>query len=286
MPDVQLHDIRLHYRAIGTGPTLVLIHGLGSSGADWAFQVRDLAAHFHLVLPDLRGCGDSEKPRTRYTIRQFAQDLWGLLDAIGEHDVGLIGFSLGGAVALEMALQRPQSVSRILTINSLPSYRINSWQKVLEVYGQMLAVRTLGLKRVSKAVGARLFPDPHQDAMRQRVIDVVSGLPLKPYLNAARALAGWCALKRLRALQKPLPLLMLAAENDYTPLAEKQLWAAHIGAPIKVVHGSRHGTPFDSILACNHVIAQYFSGEAVDTLGELHVDRPDQVPRAPPVPLA
>lgn len=279
---LSLGRLNVAVEQIGTGPSLCLIHGLGSSGADWAFQVRDLKPHFRLILPDLRGSGRSDAPLGPYSIPQFAQDMWDLLDALGEREVGLLGFSLGGAVALEMALMRPHAVTRLMTINSLPSYRVNTLAKVLEVYGQQLAVRSFGLERVARMVSARLFPEPHQHAMRQRVVDVLGGLPVKPYLHSARALAGWCALKRLDALKTPLPLLMLAAEYDYTPLAEKLKFAARLRAPVCVIKGSRHGTPFDAILAVNRLALEWFSGAQIDPRASYCADKPEEVPIAPP----
>ena len=121
---------------------------------------------------------------------------------------------MGGAVALEMALQRPQQVSRLVTINSLPSYRVDHWRKWLELNLQIGLVKTLGLRRTARMVGRRLFPEPHQAAMRQRVIDVLGTNQVEPYLRCARALAAWCAAERVESLRPPL--LMIAGELDYT----------------------------------------------------------------------
>jgi len=277
-----LNGVRLHYQVSGAGPSLLLIHGLGSSGADWAFQVRDLACRFTLIAPDMRGSGLSDAPHARYSIAGFASDLWALLDHLGVTSIGILGFSMGGAVALEMALQHPARVSKVMTINSLPSYRVNTMAKLLEVYGQQVLVRTLGLKRVAKMVGARLFPDSHQHAMRARVIDVLGAQPLKPYLNTVRALAGWCVLPRAELLRTQVQVLMLVAERDYTPLAEKHALAERIGAQILTVQGSRHGTPFDSILATNLVGAAWFSGADLAEIGSLSIDTAEQAPTTPP----
>ena len=80
--------------------------------------------------------------------------------------VHLVGFSLGGAVALEMALAQPARVRSLVTINSLPSYRIDHWRKWMEVHLQASMVRVLGLPRVARMVAARLFPLAHQAPMR------------------------------------------------------------------------------------------------------------------------
>jgi len=117
----------LHYRVRGHGPYLLLIHGLGSSGADWEFQARALEGRFRIIVPDLPGSGSSiPAADEQCTIAGFAQTLWALLDHLKASSVNIVGFSLGGAVALEMALGRPDRVLRLALINSLCSYRIDS----------------------------------------------------------------------------------------------------------------------------------------------------------------
>lgn len=271
------HQHPLHYRQVGTGEDLLLIHGLGSSGADWAFQEAPLAAHFRLLMPDLRGCGRSRAGAVA-SIGDHARDLWALVDRLGISQVHVLGHSLGGAVALEMALQRPDAVARLLTINSLLSYRVDSVRKWLEVNGQLALVRVLGLRRTAGLVARRLFPWPHQAAMRARVVQVIGDLPQREYLDLARALADWCALERVGHLRAPM--LMLAAEHDYTPLEEKRRFAALAGAQLAVVAGSRHGTPFDAIEACNASALAWFRGEPLPA--QLRMDSPTTAPSAPP----
>jgi pimeloyl-ACP methyl ester carboxylesterase len=109
-------------------------------------------------LPDLPGSGRSETPRGSNSIEGMADALWQLIDSEAGASTSIIGFSLGGAVALEMALQRPQQVERLVLINSLPSYRVDHWRKWLELYLQIAAVRLFGLPRAARMVAARMFP--------------------------------------------------------------------------------------------------------------------------------
>ncbi len=268
----------LHVRCFGSGPPLLLIHGLGSSGDDWAFQIPPLAERHQLIVPDLSGCGRSPARGTA-SIAGWAQELLDWLGRRGIDQVAVIGYSMGGAVALEMALQAPSRVQRLATINSLPSYRVDHWRKWLELNLQVAMVKVLGLPRTARMIAGRLFPHPHQSAMRQRVIDVVGSSPVEPYLRSARALADWCAAERCAAFATPM--LMLAGEHDYTSLAEKHAWAQRLGAQIAVVAGSRHGTPFDAIAATNAALLAFLAGQQVPEM--LAVDTPQTTPTAPPV---
>jgi pimeloyl-ACP methyl ester carboxylesterase len=287
MAIIDLGDLRLQVRGYGSGPPVLLVHGLGSSGDDWAFQIGPLAQRFRLIVPDLRGCGASEATPDGYSIARFADDLWRLLDRLAIQQPMLVGFSLGGAVALEMTLQRPHAVARLVTINSLPSYRVDHWRKALEFHVQVGMVRLFGLPRTARLVARRLFPRPHQAAMRARVEQVVGASSPAPYLRCARALADWCAADRLTGLT--CPILMLAGEHDYTGVEEKRRWSASLRAQLRIVAGSRHGTPFDAIGACNRALLAFLDGAPVPE--QLCVDSPAQTPSAAPalpdeVPLA
>lgn len=239
----------LHYLVRGHGEPLLLIHGLGGSGADWAFQVAALEKRFRVIVPDLPGSGHSPPPRDEYAIAGFATALWSLLDHLGVSRTNIIGFSLGGAVALEMAAQRPTSVPRLGLINSLATYRPDDWHKWLEVHVSIWLVRLLGMRRAAWLLALRLFPEPWQRAIRERAAAVVGAVPASSYLGMGLALARWAIINRLDRLTSRI--LLIAAEKDFTPLTEKRALAAKLKADIVVVRGSRHGTPFDSIEVTN-----------------------------------
>ena len=264
MPTLTLNATELYYECAGSGPPLLLIHGLGSSGDDWAFQRDEFACTHTLILPDLRGSGRSAKPRGPYSIDQFAADLWALLDALSIGSADVLGFSLGGAVAIEMALMRPDGVRRLIVCNTLASYRTDTWRKWLEAHAQLAAVRLLGLRRTARLIARRMFPHDDQAPKRQRVVDVVGANPRRPYLDTVHALIGWSALDRLAVLRAPT--LIIAAEHDYTPLDEKRAEMRHFPqARFIVVAGSRHGTPFDASERFNALVLEFLDGSAAAT---------------------
>lgn len=280
MPVFRRGDLGLHYLTRGQGEPLLLIHGLGSSGGDWAFQVPALEARFRVIVPDLRGSGHSTTAPGEYSIEGFATDLWALLDALGVARANVVGFSLGGAVGLEMALMRPGAVPRLVLINSLASYRIDHWRKWLEARGQMWLVRLFGLRRVARLVARRVFPEPWQAAMRERAATVIGALAPGPYLASAAALERWSALARLGGLTSRA--LVIAAEFDYTPLGEKRALAAQLGAALLVVRGSRHGTPFDAIAVTNEALRGFLTDAPLPPPATWCRDGPQETPQVPP----
>ena len=249
MPFFYNEKLSLHYLERGQGEPLVLIHGLGCTGADWAFQVAALEKRFRVIIPDLPGSGHSPPPKDEYTIAGCASALWSLLDHLGVSRTNIIGFSLGGAVALEMAALRPASVPRLGLINSLATYRTDDWRKWLEVHVSATLVRLLGMRRAAWLLALRLFPEPWQRAIRLHAAAAVGAVPASTYLGLGLALAHWAIIDRLDRLKSRI--LFIAAEHDFTPLAEKRELAARLKADIVVVRGSRHGTPFDSVEATN-----------------------------------
>lgn len=275
-----VHDGRpLHYLERGRGEAVVLIHGLGLSGADWALQVPALERRFRLIVPDLPGSGHSAAPRQGCTIAGFAAALWSLLDHLGESRLNIVGFSLGGAVGLEMALERPEAVLRLALINSLATYRLDHWSKWLEATLPILLIPLLGMRIAARLAARRLFPMPWQRSLRERAGAVVSGVPARAYLETGRALIGWSAIQRLHRLRSKT--LLIAAENDFTPLEEKRQLAERLGAGFVVVRGSRHGTPFEAVRATNASLLALLTDQALPPAEHWICDQVAQLDQLP-----
>lgn len=145
--------------------------------------------------------------------------------------------------------QRPECVHRLALINSLATYHLDHWRKWLEARVPALLVPLIGMERMARLVAGRLFPKPWQRILRERAAAVVSAVPTSTYLGMGLALQQWSAIDRLDGVSSKT--LVIAAENDYTPLAEKREMAERLRADLVVVRGSRHGTPFDSVAVTN-----------------------------------
>lgn len=270
----------LHYLERGQGEPLLLIHGLGSSGADWAWQVAALERRFRVIVPDLPGSGHSAPSSGACSIEGFARSLWALCDhlSVGA-DINIVGFSLGGAVSLEMALQRPTNVRRLGLINSLATYRLDHWSKWLEAALTLVVISLLGMRRAAGLAAKRLFPMPWQRVLRERAASVVSAVPWNNYLLTGRALLAWTAADRLHLVQSKT--LVIAAENDFTPLAEKRALAAALGAEFVMVRGSRHGTPFDAVRATNAALSAFVDDRPLPPAERWRCDRTARALRFP-----
>ncbi|TMB21580.1 MAG: alpha/beta fold hydrolase, partial [Deltaproteobacteria bacterium] len=113
-----LHGHRIAYRTAGSGPVLLLIHGIAGSSATWDDVLPWLAERYCVVAPDLLGHGGSAKPRGDYSLGAYASGLRDLLGALGHERASVVGHSLGGGVAMQFAYQFPERCERLVLVSS------------------------------------------------------------------------------------------------------------------------------------------------------------------------
>jgi len=109
---------RIHYREAGSGKALLFIHGFAGASAFWTNILQALPQGFRGIAPDLLGFGDSDKPRTGYSIAGHAEIILELTRALEIPEFDLIGHSMGGLIALTVALQSPQKVGKLVLVNT------------------------------------------------------------------------------------------------------------------------------------------------------------------------
>ena len=115
-----VNGFRMHYVTAGSGYPLVLLHGWPQSWFEWRKIIPALAQHYQVIVPDLRGLGDSEKPLTGYDNRTLACDVRELLSQLGLERVGVIGHDWGGAVAFYLAYDHRALVERLFILDMIP----------------------------------------------------------------------------------------------------------------------------------------------------------------------
>ena len=114
--NVQLGDLDQHYRLCGNGQPLLLIHGLTLTWRIWHPYIDFLATKHKLIIPDIRGHGDTPNPSDSLTQWQVARDMLALLDTLGIEQVQIIGYSFGGHIALRMAALKPRRVEAMIIV--------------------------------------------------------------------------------------------------------------------------------------------------------------------------
>jgi len=116
--NVEVDGLPIRYLAAGEGPPLVLLHGAGDNSLDWRWVIPDLAITHRVYALDLPGSPDSARPAADYSPAFFEQFAAGFLDALGIERATLVGNSLGGLVALRLALYEPARVAALVLVDS------------------------------------------------------------------------------------------------------------------------------------------------------------------------
>jgi pimeloyl-ACP methyl ester carboxylesterase len=185
---------RLSTLEAGIGPPVLAIHGLGGTKGSFLLTVAALAGRFRVVAVDLPGFGDSDKPiGAAYDAPFFADAMIDLLDSLEIDRVDLIGNSLGGRVALEVALRDPQRVGRLaLLAPSLAWRRPRRWAPALRLVRPELGLVQLAPRAVVQAVVHRLIPGADEGWTAAGVDEF-----LRAYLTPAGRAAFYAAARQI-----------------------------------------------------------------------------------------
>ncbi|KAJ6288370.1 hypothetical protein OIU76_024373 [Salix suchowensis] len=133
---IKTNGIWLHVVEKGSGPLVLLLHGFPEFWYSWRHQITFLASHgYHVVAPDLRGCGDSDSPLspTSYTVLHLAGDLVGLLDYFGEQQAFVVGHDWGAVLGWHLSLLRPDRVKGLIAM-SVPYFPRDPVAKAIESF--------------------------------------------------------------------------------------------------------------------------------------------------------
>ncbi|MEO1575424.1 MAG: alpha/beta hydrolase [Pseudomonadota bacterium] len=246
----------MHYIEAGRGTPLVLLHGLGSSCQDWEYQVPEFSRHFRVIAPSLRGFGETEIPDGPHSVKTWADDVAALIRFLDLGPVHLMGFSMGGAVAFQLASDQPELIQRLVILNSQPSFALDHWSKHMMVLSRIAMARAIGMSRLARFVAKRMFPLPEHADLRQRMIARHSTNNQRSYIEAVNALAGWTVADRLDRVVSPT--LILAADADFTPVQEKEAFAALMpDARVVVIEDSRHISHIDQADRVNEAVVEF-----------------------------
>lgn len=117
---LELHGRTIHYLEAGQGPELVLLHGtaIDSAWLSYGKHLMHFAQHFHVIAPDFPGYGRSTDPEKRYKTRDHVEFLPDFFQAVGLQKASVVAFSMGGAIALQVALKHPELFEKLVLVDS------------------------------------------------------------------------------------------------------------------------------------------------------------------------
>jgi pimeloyl-ACP methyl ester carboxylesterase len=263
MPYATLADVRLYYDdlrpdAPAAGAPLLLLHGLGSSTRDWARQTGAFARRRRVLALDLRGHGRSSKPPGPYSVPLFARDTVALLDHLGVEAAHVVGLSMGGMVAFQLAARHLPRVRSLTIVNSGPAVRLDTWRLRAFYRARRLAVKTLGMAYVGRTLARRLFVRPEDADVRAAFAARWAENDPRAYLAALDGFIGWSVEEHLPAMA--CPALVVAADHDYTPVAAKEAYVRRLpDARLAVMDDARHAAPVEHPHVFNALLADFLA---------------------------
>ncbi len=273
MPKVRVNGIEIAYEVSGQGHLLLLIAGVGYSRWFWHSITPALAERYRLITFDNRGAGESDKPTGPYTVPMMAADTAGLLDALGIKSAHVLGHSLGGFITQELAITRPDLVSKLIlasTHHGGPS-AIPLTPEALKVLtdrsGEVIELVKRGLAVAAAPGFMGRYPHLMEKLISYRMTNPV---PPAQYTAQVMAGAGMAALtdeqvdQRMAAIA--VSVLILFGEFDMVvPPGNAQLMADKLpNAQIKILPNTGHIFPLEDPEATVQAIVEFIS---VDGMG-------------------
>ena len=263
MPFLTANELSLYYEIHGPEDAfpVVLINGLLMDTTGWALQVPAFADRFQVIVYDCRGQGRSDAPAGPYTPAQHAADLVGLLDALGVARAHLVGLSNGGVIAMYVAAEHPDRVSRLVVADTFACADaqmravLDAWLAALEAGGPVLRFDV-----ATPWVWSRGLLAAHGD-----VLDALREKAAKARVDAVRHLItgakGVDLRHRLSRIQAPT-LVMVGEEDVLTPVwRARELVGAIPDATLVVVGGAGHALTIERPQVFNGVAREFLSEE-------------------------
>ncbi len=215
--------------------TLLFLHGLGSSGADWILQKEALSAHFQILTPDLPRHG---------TIAEIAAFVANLID----DSACVVGLSFGGMVAMQLALEYPEKVNKLILINT--SCHMHD-------YFRSIAIKHLPMKIVASAIAWLAFPLKTQAHFRTRCKESISSWSKEEFYGLYKEIATFNVENRLHEIRCPTLILSGSKDKIIFPSHSATLKAGIPYAKQIVLKDAGHILPVDSSNECNQLIKEF-----------------------------
>jgi 3-oxoadipate enol-lactonase len=233
--------VRIAWERRGAGEPLLLVHGLGYARWGWEPVVEGLARSHEVLLFDNRGIGESHAPAGPYSASAMAEDAVAVLDAAGLERAHVLGTSLGGMIALQVALDRPERVDRLVLACATPGgpEAAPMPQRTVQL---MQEAATLPVDVALRRFVENAFATPPEPALVERIMEHRLATAQSPTAWAAQAAAGasFDVWDRLIEIDKPT-LVVTGDEDAVVDPRNSELLAQRIsGARLEVFPGAGH----------------------------------------------
>ncbi|MFN3847578.1 MAG: alpha/beta fold hydrolase [Paracoccaceae bacterium] len=226
------------YLRAGSGPVLVLVHGFLGGARQWEREIAHFSDRFDVIAPDLPGFGAAAHQPGRASIAGMAAAVFDLLDSLGVDRFILLGHSMGGMIAQEMAATRPQSVQRLVLYGTGPLGLMPDRFEPIPISQKRL--RDEGIVRTSARIAATWFKNGSDAPAFQHIAEIGAEADISAAEAAFGAMAEWDGRAVLTRLTMPTLIVWGDADRSYRWPQVESLWTGLIDVRLSVIPGAAH----------------------------------------------
>jgi pimeloyl-ACP methyl ester carboxylesterase len=256
-----VYGVKIRYQEAGSGPAVVLLHGLGADGSSWASTVAPLAAKYRVIVPDQIGFGKSDKPFISYRVGTLVDFLNGLLKELKIERATLVGNSLGGFTAAAFALAYPEKVDKLVLVDAA-GYAVPK-DTDPRTFNVLNPSTREGVKQVMSLVfyNKQMFAnDAVVDAFYAKKMQTGDGYTVQQFIESI--LRGEDVLDgKLDKIKQPT-LLVWGREDLLTPLALGERFNKDIkGSHLLILEKCGHVPQMEKAAEFNSALLKFLAGE-------------------------
>lgn len=234
---ITVNGVDLAVLEVGSGPSVILVHGSVTTSELFRDTLAYFSDRYHLVAVDLRGYGHSQKPGSSYTMKQFADDLFGLIEAMQLEQVVLLGVSMGGFVAQRFALDHPEKLAGLVLCATSNGELADG---LLDDGDVAESVKRVGWRAFSQEMITGAFPPGTHPDLVQPLIAQIDTWNEKVIVGATESIKQFSTRNQLHQIKVPT-LLMAGGEDQQLPVLFSQRIAEEIpDAHLEVFNGVGH----------------------------------------------
>jgi 3-oxoadipate enol-lactonase len=237
---------------------VLLLHGLGVDASSWSLQFTDLIkAGFRPIAVDVPGFGSSPTGKAPWSIRRVTGDIAKFLNDKNIISAHVVGLSMGGTIAQQLAFDFPDIVSKLVLANTFSVLRPSSLKGWAYFVRRFILVHTLGLQAQAKFVAGRIFPYPEQEMLRNEIIKQITNADPGAYRAAMRSLGTFNSKPRLSEIN--VPTLVITGANDTTvnPGHQAQMAAWIPGASQVIIEKAGHAASVEFPEEFNRIMVDF-----------------------------
>jgi pimeloyl-ACP methyl ester carboxylesterase len=262
MPFLPTPRLTFYYRTQGQpdGLPLLLVHGSYATSRWWEPMLALLPEEIQAIAPDLRGCGQSDKPADGYTIEDQAEDLWALIQGLGWREVDLVAHSSGGAIAMELALTHPGSLRSLSLINSVPVEGVFTPLDTLMVLEQMRTDRSLLHQAIRLLMPTLDLTVAENAAFLEQLVDDAAQMAPPAFTALTESLSRWNRFADARQLT--LPTLVVWGDQDAIVSREattRTLIAIPGASNLEILRGMGHSPQIEAPLTLAEKLIEFIA---------------------------